>query len=241
MLSGCAVDTIDRLKEVGKIPELNQVTYPNARYDYRPVEYPNNNDSNDMSLFEPRNKNSLWQPGSRTFFRDQRSRRVGDIVKVVIKISDKADLNNKTESRRGSKEHMGSNNLFGLENKVATVLTGGAIDPTNLINIAGSNNHNGEGKIARKENIETQIAAIITQILPNGNLVLKGTQEVRVNNEIREIYVEGIARTEDIGLDNSISSDQIAEARISYGGRGHITNVQQPRIGSQIIDIISPF
>ena len=240
LLSACP-STIDKLSYIGDRPPLNSVEFPTNQNGYRPVDFPNNDQTNAQSEFAPKNHNSLWQPGNRTFFRDERSRRVGDIVKIVINIQDKADMNNKTEQKRGTGENMAAPNLLGFDTKLKNFLPKATLDPTRLINLSGNANHTGEGKIARKENISMQIAATVTQILPNGNLVVRGTQEVRVNNEVREVFIEGIARPEDIGLDNSITSDQIAEARISYGGRGNISNVQQPRIGTQILDVLSPF
>ncbi|MBN8828752.1 MAG: flagellar basal body L-ring protein FlgH [Sphingobacteriia bacterium] len=237
-------DTRERLKRIGKAPELHHTDMPLNSPNYKKVEYPNNSDTNDLASFAPRNHNSLWESGSRSFFRDQRARRVGDIVKINIKIEDKANLDNKTEQKRNTNENLGMPNIFGFEKAVRSVLPKPGDQPVDLntaTSIAGSNNHSGEGKIARKETIQTQIAAMITQILPNGNLVINGKQEIRVNYELREIGVEGIARPEDISLDNSISSDQIAELRISYGGRGRISEIQQPRYGTQVLEILSPF
>lgn len=239
--SSC-VDTIDKMRRIGKQPELNSLENPLMDPMHKPVRW--HEDERDIS-HEKRSANSLWTPGARTFFRDQRARRVGDIVKVTINIADKADMNNKTDAKRNNTDNVGITGVFGLESRIPGWLPGSkeanAANLGDLVNVTGKNNHAGEGKIARNENIQTQVAAIVTQILPNGNLVIKGRQEVRVNYELREITVEGIARVEDISSENSISSDQIAEARISYGGRGHITDVQQPRWGSQVIDAISPF
>jgi flagellar L-ring protein FlgH len=112
---------------------------------------------------------------------------------------------------------------------------------TNILNTASKRDTAGSGSIDRKETISTQVAVMVRQVLPNGNLVLEGHQEVRVNNELREVKIAGIIRPKDIGSDNSIDSNQIAEARISYGGRGVVSDMQEPRVGSQIADIITPF
>jgi flagellar L-ring protein precursor FlgH len=240
LLTGC-FSNIERLQDVGKAPALQTVTPPPAREDYQPVPWPK-----DMASNEERDghsyPNSLWQPGSRTFFRDQRTRRVGDIIKVMVQINDQAALGNTTERKRTNKESLDTPTLYGMEKKfMHAFVPGGMPGPDTLLDVTGANNYKGEGTIARSESVNTQIAAMITQILPNGNLVLRGNQEIRVNYELREITVSGIVRPEDINVDNSISSTQIAEARISYGGRGQLFDVQQPRVGNQIIDILSPF
>ena len=240
--SGC-MDAYQRMKNIGKAPDLNQVEAPMEKQDYQPIKWANNShseramqDDNDTT----RNKNSLWREGTRTFFRDQRARRVGDILKVSIDINDNVNMDNKTEHIRSNTSQDGITNLFGLESaKIKSVFKGAT--PASLINLSGKDDIVGEGKISRSEAVKTQIAAMVTQILPNGNLVIQGHQEVRVNFELREVKVEGIVRPEDITSENIINSDLIAEARISYGGRGNISNLQQPRYGNQVLDVINPF
>jgi flagellar L-ring protein precursor FlgH len=237
LLSNCSYYT-ERLKQVGKAPPIEQVEIPMQKEDYKPIVWPS--DPTQQLATLPENKNSLWKPGARTFFRDQRARRVGDILKVTININNNANLNNKTEQVRTTKENSSAPNLYGFENKL-TKLFKGKFNPATLLNITGSDDNVGSGTIARQEAIKTEVAAMVTQILPNGNLVIKGHQQVRVNFELREVLVEGIVRPEDISSTNEVSSDLIAEARISYGGKGNITNLQQPRIGNQILDVVSPF
>jgi len=231
MLSGCS-NTFDRLEQIGKAPEIQPVQNPIQKADYRPVSWPANPDPS-------RNKtaNSLWQPGARTFFRDQRARRVGDILKVIVKINDTANLNDQTTHTRDTQENVKAPNVAGLLGRILPK----SANPADLLDITGTNKANAQGQIQRQEQIQTQVAAMVTQILPNGNLVIHGTQEMRVNFELRQITVEGIVRPEDISSDNGITSDQIAEAHISYGGKGQMTDVNQPRVGMQVLDILSPF
>ena len=235
---GCG-NTLERLKNVGQLPDFEKVDLPANNPEYKPIEWPEDKERNIEEIM-PRNHNSLWKQGARSFFRDQHSRNIGDIVKVVIQIDDKVDLDNKTQQTRTDNDTIATPNVFGLESKLPKYFPP-AIDPTNLANISGNTNHTGEGKITRKETLKTQVAALVTQILPNGSLVLHGKQEIRVNYELREITIDGIVRPEDISSDNSVKLDQIAEARLSYGGRGRLSEVQQPRIGSQVLEILSPF
>ena len=230
-------ETLTRLDELGSGPQLSKVASPADSSGYKPISnWPTQTES-----VPPRNSNSLWQQGSRSFFKDQRANRVGDILTVVVQISDKAALNNTTTATRANKENIGASKFFGFETKIGNILPGGNTDPSNLASIDSSKNTTGGGTIGRQEDITTRVSAIITQILPNGNLAIKGTQQVRINDEMREVGVEGVIRPEDISYDNTIQSEQIAEARISYGGRGTISYANQPRYGSDLIDIVSPF
>ena len=162
--------------------------------------------------------------------------RIGDILTVRVSITDKAEIENTTKRSRKNNENMGVPNFFGLENKVPST-----VDPSNLVTTDSTASSEGEGSVDRSEKLTTNVAAVVTQVLPNGNLVVEGKQEVRVNFEIRELIVAGIVRPEDIQSDNTIDSSKIAEARIAYGGRGQITDVQQPRYGQQVFDILFPF
>lgn len=233
LMTACTDSQLTRLAEVGTPPAFEEIKTPMDAGLYRPATY---SPEPDMAT------NSLWQPGAKTFFRDQRARFIGDILRVRIEISDKAAFDNKTNRKRSADETLGVPKLFGYESLFKKAIPGpGTPDPAALLEVSGAADNSGEGKIDRKENIQTEVAAIVTNILPNGNLVIKGSQEIRVNFEVRELSVAGVIRPEDIDSNNVIDSNQIADARISYGGRGQITDVQQPRMGHQVVDILSPF
>ena len=232
-LSACE-STRDQLAQIGKPPPMTKTNLPVEKPSYKPIHWPEEAKSPTLS-------NSLWQPGAQTFFRDHRARSVGDILRVIVEINDKAELDNETERSRDTSKNLNAPNVFGFENTLTKKLLPDAATPASLLSVGGKTDHKGAGTIGREEKIETEIAAMVTQILPNGNLVISGSQEIRVNFEVREVAVQGIIRPADISADNTINSSQIAEARISYGGRGQITEMQQPAIGSQVIDILSPF
>lgn len=184
--------------------------------------------------------NSLWRSGSRSFFNDQRASRIGDILTVEIEIDDSAELSNSSNRSREASSSAGVSNFFGLENFVGNAI-GGAFDPENLIAADADSEHRGTGAINREEKIELTVAAVIVDRLPNGNLVIAGRQEVRINGELRELTVSGLIRPEDVTSDNKINHTQIAEARISYGGRGSISAVQRPNWGQRLGDAITPW
>ena len=233
LASGCA--TGQRIKNIGKAPDLAPTENPATLHGGRLVALP-------MPTPEAsaQNAGSLWRRGARSFFKDQRARRRGDIVTVVIDIDDRARLDNATERRRAGGETANLPAFGGLEQKLADLLPEGA-NPAQLVDLSSDSTTRGEGTVDRREDVELTIAAIVTDVLPNGNLVVAGKQEVRVNYEVRELTVTGIIRPEDISNANRIPHTQVAEARISYGGRGQITDLQQARYGQQLYDILFPF
>ncbi len=183
---------------------------------------------------------SLWQSGPSSLFGDRRARLQGDIVTVVIEISEQAQMNNSTNRARSGSENMSVPNLFGLPQVLGPKLPEGAtLDPA--IGLSSNSSASGNGSVSRNEQITLRIAATVVDVMANGHLVVQGNQEVRVNFELRDLQIAGIVRPEDISRRNEITYDKIAGARISYGGRGQITNMQQPRAGQQLVDAISPF
>ncbi len=233
LLAGC--NAFDRISEIGEQPKLASIEDPTNRDGYKPVRMP----MPPPSLSE-RQANSLWEPGARAFFRDQRASKVGDILTVVVTINDQAQIQNESKRSRSNSETADMAKGFGLETKLSKIFPS-AVDPESLIDMGSSTSNNGKGSIGRQEQVNLRVAATVIQVLPNGNLVLEGKQQVSVNFDMRELEIRGIIRPQDIAADNTITYDQIAEARINYGGRGTIAEVQQPRYGTQLLDILMPF
>jgi flagellar L-ring protein precursor FlgH len=229
--SGCS--SIDRLSAIGEKPALTSIENPTTQPGYKPVQMP-------MPVPQPASysPNSLWRNGSRAFFKDQRAHQVGDILTVTVNFTDKANIANETQRSRTNKEDSGVTDFLGSK-----LLTGNAakVLPGKVITADSTSSSDGKGSVQRQENLQTSVAAVVTQLLPNGNLVVEGRQEIRVNFEVRELIVAGIVRPEDIQSDNTIDSSKIAQARIAYGGRGQITDVQLPRYGQQVLDVLLPF
>jgi flagellar L-ring protein FlgH len=230
LAGGCS--SIDRLSQIGEKPKLTEIDNPTTQPGYKPVQMPM--PKPETVSYAP---NSLWRNGSRAFFKDQRAHQVGDILTVTVNITDQANFANETQRSRSGKEDSGITNFIGSQ----TITQANKILPGRLLTEDSSSSSDGKGTIQRSESLTTNVAAVVTQVLPNGNLVVEGKQEIRVNYEIRELIVAGIVRPEDIQSDNTIDSSKIAQARISYGGRGQITDIQQPRYGQQVMDILLPF
>jgi flagellar L-ring protein precursor FlgH len=229
--SGCS--SIDRLSQIGEQPKLAAIENPTAQPGYKPVQMPM--PKPEVASY---NANSLWRNGSRAFFKDQRAARVGDLLTVTVNITDKANIANETQRSRTNKEDSGITDFVGSKTLGANAQK---ILPGRILTADSTASSDGKGSVNRQEALQTNVAAVVTQVLPNGNLVVEGKQEIRVNFEIRELIVAGIVRPEDIQSDNTIDSSKIAQARIAYGGRGQITDIQQPRYGQQVMDVLLPF
>jgi flagellar L-ring protein FlgH len=230
-LSGCGA--LQRLSEIGRAPEMSKSSDPTKDPNYRPMTMP-------MPKPEtaPNEANALWRQGSRAFFKDQRAAAVGDIITVVVSMTDSAQLNNVTTLTRASGESAGIPDFVGLTSRLGLTQF---IDPSKLISLSSSNNNTGNGQIQRNETVTLRLAGVVTQVLPNGNLVVAARQEFVVNRELRELKVTGVVRPQDIASDNTVLHDRMAEARIQYGGRGQMTDLQSGRWGQQLMDILLPF
>ena len=233
LLAGCG--NLQRLSEVGRPPAMTQPGDPTQEASWRPLTMPMPAPQTAMPQ-----ANSLWRSGSRAFFKDQRAAQVGDILTVMVNIADAASLKNNTTANRKGSESLGLPNLLGLETTaIPRLLTGANLDK--LVSMSSANGNAGAGEMKRDETVTLKLAGVITQVLPNGNLVVAARQEVRVNAELRELAVSGVIRPQDIASDNTVRHDRMAEARIAYGGRGQLTDLQTPRWGQQVLDIVLPF
>jgi flagellar L-ring protein FlgH len=184
--------------------------------------------------------NSLWRPGARAFFIDQRASKPGDILTILVNIADSAKVQNDAVASRQNATQGSVPHFFGLETALAKVMPKG-YDPANMINQSGSTSSQGQGTITRQEQIVMTIAAVVTGVLPNGNLVIQGSQQVKTNNEMRVMSISGIIRPEDISSENTIAHTQIAEARINYGGEGDLSRVAKTPYGQALAEQFSPF
>jgi flagellar L-ring protein precursor FlgH len=226
--------------EIGREPALSPVATSVNRPQEMRVSDLKGEPSGDLGQWQQRRASangSLWQDRRADLFRDPRARHVGDILTVTIQIKDKASLDN------NSKRSRDASNALGIDLSHAIDMAGIASKGTGTANssIKGNTSQDGKGAIARSESIDLRIAATVANVLPSGNLLIEGSQEVRVNYELRVLTFTGIVNTADIKADNTISYERIAEARMSYGGRGRIMEVQQPGWGQQILDQVSPF
>jgi flagellar L-ring protein precursor FlgH len=230
---GSSCSTFDKLKLIGEQPPLSPVDNPTTKPGYKPVQMP-------MPTAQPAsyNPNSLWRNGSRAFFKDQRAHQVGDILTVRVNINDTAQFQDQTQLTRTATEDANITNFIGantIKNPAKAILPGALI-------AADSNaQSNANGSINRTDQLLTNVAAVVTQLLPNGNMVIEGKQEIRLNSEMRELLVAGVVRPEDIESDNTIDLPKVAEARVAYGGKGTISNIQQPPWGQQALSILLPF
>jgi flagellar L-ring protein FlgH len=233
LLSGC--NAWSRLSQIGDTPPLTTIQDPHQQPGYKPVSLPM-----PTPIVTERRPSSLWQTGSRAFFKDQRANQPGDILTVVVSFNDQAQFNDNTQGQRTTQEQDGAN-ILGLSWLSGLGAAAGANATNNLFNINGITNNQTVAQIQRQEQVTFNVAAMVTQVLPNGDLVVVGHQEMRVNQEVRDLQVTGVVRPQDISSVNTVSLNKLAEARVSYGGRGWISNMQQPRYGEQLIDIVAPF
>jgi len=221
-------------KNIGKRPEFTPITHTHEHY------------AMNVSPAKPdvraagQKKASLWHAGPTSLLGDRRAGTLGDLLTIVIEINEKAEISNSTSASRSGSETLSVPSLLGVPQAVDRALPDGA-SSENAVDITSGGSSSGDGSVKRNEKLTLRVAATVTGVLNNGHLKIEGSQEVRVNFELRELLVTGFVRPEDISRQNEITYDKIASARISYGGRGQISRMQQPRKGQQFLDIILPF
>jgi len=230
-----ACNTMSRLSEVGNGPQVSPIKNPTQQQGYQQVSMPM-----PMPVQPPQNANSLWRTGARAFFKDQRAKDVGDILTVNLSINDNATFTNGLKRQLQGSETASAPGLLGYEASLGKILPS-AVNPASLLGLTSNSQSTNTASAARSEALTTNIAAVITQVLPNGNLVISGRQEIRVDAEMRELTIQGIVRPEDLSTYNTVTYDKIAEARIYYGGRGVVSDMARPRWGQEILDVIFPF
>ncbi len=242
LVSACAA-TSSRLDGVGKAPPLSPLQDPSLTLmGGQPALFPTarpvvRGEGQGAAI----QTNSLWRAGSNTFFGDPRASKAGDVLTVEINISDQASLSNSTSRERDTNESLSIGAFFGIPQLIGKVLLPGGVDETAPVSVTSSSSFEGEGDIDRSETVRLTVAAFVTQVLPNGNLVIAGSQEVRINHEVRALTVTGVVRPQDITAANTIAHTKIGEARIAYGGRGVLSDAQRPGVAAETWGVVNPF
>ncbi|MCC1491221.1 flagellar basal body L-ring protein FlgH [Cognatishimia sp. F0-27] len=224
-----------RMDHIGKAPDFTPPTKSPERVAMLATAVPEQHIPGRAS-----EKASLWSSGQQSLLGDRRAMKQGDILTVVIEIDEEAAISNSTARSRSGSEDLSIPNLFGIPQRINQTLEEGA-SLDEAVGIGSSSQSRGDGSVRRSEELTLRVAATVVGVLPNGVLAIEGIQEVRVNFELRELFVSGYVRPEDVSRQNEITYDKIASAKISYGGRGQITDMQQPRVGQQVLDVILPF
>lgn len=230
-----AITACARLDHIGKAPTFSS---PTATVEHTAMMAPGLPLRADAQ--GPTQASSLWSGARQSLLGDRRAVQQGDILTVVIEIDDEAEISNATDRSRSGSESLGIPGLFGLPQRINERLPEGA-STSEAVSINSSSSSSGDGSVKRNEKLTLRVAATVVGVLPNGVLAISGSQELRVNFEMRELLVTGYVRPEDISRQNEITYDKIATARVSYGGRGQISDVQQPRLGQQVLDAVLPF
>jgi flagellar L-ring protein precursor FlgH len=230
LAAGCG-----KLDQVGRAPEFSPVAGSDQHYAMYSASLPE-----DLPPGTPTDESSLWTAGTESLFGDRRAAQRGDILTVVIEIDDSASISNTTGRNRSGQQKAGIPDFLGIPQRIDESLPDGA-SMAEAYESKSSSTFKGSGSVSRNEKLTLRIAATVVEELPNGVLRIEGQQEVRVNFEMRELIVTGFVRPIDVSRQNEITYDKIAGARIAYGGRGQITDFQQPTYGQQAADIVLPF
>lgn len=244
LLTGC--NLAERLSRVGEAPTVSQIQDPTLIEGYHPLSMPMPDPLSLDNCATETSPNSLWQSGSKAFFKDQRARKVGDILTVAIDLNQEQKIEMTPSLAQNSTLSAGVSNIYGLRNRsfgVAPIsLQTGAVNGlTNLLNAQSNPTLSGSGSYTVKDKLKFNMAAMVIQVLPNGSMVIEGRQELGLVNEIREINLKGVIRREDISASNTITTPKIAQLRIAYRGRGDLTDNMSAPLGHQVVNKLSPF
>ncbi len=232
---GLTVAACGRVQQIGQVPQMSE---PHATAEFQAMAEPVVPLS-DMPA-RPDSSASLWAGQQMSLVGDRRARARGDILTVVIEIDDRAEIQNSSGRSRAASEKVGIPSMMGIPQRIDELLPEGA-SMDELAEAKSASTFKGQGNISRRDKLTLRVAATVIETLPNGVLHIQGTQEVRVNFEVRELTVSGFVRPSDISRENEVAYDRIAGARISYGGHGQISDAQQPRYGQQLADIVLPY
>lgn len=236
-LAGCAAEKLSR---IGSSPQVSEIQNPVLQSNYMPISMPMSRPTS-----ERKGMNSLWQTGSKSFFKDQRARKIGDLVTINIAIDNKESTSVTPSINRQTTMSSTAKNLLGLQTNLEHILPTGAKSSkganNEYINTSSKPQHSGSGKYDVEDKINFQVSATVIQVLPNGNMVIVGKAEIKLLNEIREIGVKGIVRASDVKSDNSVDGKKVAELRILYTGRGDISDAVEQPWGNKVLDRIMPF
>jgi flagellar L-ring protein precursor FlgH len=188
-----------------------------------------------------RQEGSLWHDRGllSNLFMDQKARTVGDIVTIRVAESATASNEAATKSQRTSSMAAGIDNFFNLEQRYPP--SEAFFNPFSKVEAALESGFDGGGSTTRSGSLSTYITARVTQVLPNGNLKILGTREVKINNEAQTIALTGIIRPKDISPDNVILSTYVSDAKIEYAGVGVINDRQRPGWLGRLFDVAWPF
>ncbi len=240
LLTGCGIP--DQLATIGKPPELSQIQDPTRLKGYQPISMP----MPTPTVLRSDRSASLWEAGSKAFFKDQRAGKVGYVITVVVAIDQSESISMTPSIERKSQGVSVVTNALGLESKSEKLfpkkqsVSPGSSNP-NWLNVSSDPKLSGNASYTVADKMQFKIAATVLQILPNGNMVIMGRQEIRLVNEVREIQIRGIIRREDVSASNIIGGEKISELRISYGGRGELSDMQSFPWGQQIMNKVLPF
>lgn len=199
---------------------------------------------------------SLWRDGAAgaTLFADRRARAVNDLVTIIIDEQSSSTRSANTTTSRDTSRTFGVNNFPTVFDPVSKRLVKPFVDPvlgwerpsTALkdrfnLDVAGSASHEGKGSIENSDRVTGRIGARVVKVLDNGNLVIEGRRTVLVNSDTQIITLSGVVRPDDIAADNTVHSNQIADAEVQMVGRGILSEAQRPGILYRILDWLRLF